>query len=84
MKTFARCAVGLLVVLASYQLHAQVTYDRLARAAAEPRNWLTYGGTYASQRYSLLNQITPSNVTTLQQQWVLQNQVFLAVEPARR
>jgi alcohol dehydrogenase (cytochrome c) len=68
--------VPLIVLFASYQLDAQVTYDRLLKAASEPRNWLTYGGTYASQRYSLLTQITPDNVKNLEQKWVLQNQVF--------
>jgi alcohol dehydrogenase (cytochrome c) len=76
MKILARCALPMCLALASYHVHAQVPYDRILRAAAEPRNWLTYGGTYASQRYSPLNQITPANVGNLQQQWVLQNQVF--------
>ena len=62
MNRLTRCTLPVLVLLASYQLHAQVTSDRIRRAAAEPRNWLTYGGTYTSQRYSLLNQITPANV----------------------
>jgi alcohol dehydrogenase (cytochrome c) len=53
-------------------LHAQVTYDRLLRAADEPRNWLTYSGSYASQRYSLLNQVTSINVKNLEQKWVFQ------------
>ncbi len=76
MKTIARCALPICLALASYHVHAQVPYDRILRAASEPRNWLTYGGSYTSQRYSPLNQITPANVGNLQQQWVLQNQVF--------
>ena len=76
MNTLTRCTLPLLVVVASYQLHAQVTSDRLRSAASEPRNWLTYGGTYTSQRYSLLDQIAPSNVKQLESKWVLQNQVF--------
>ncbi len=64
------------LLLASFQVHAQVSSDRLLRAAAEPRNWLTYSGTYQSQRYSRLDQITPANVTNLEQKWVLQAQVF--------
>jgi alcohol dehydrogenase (cytochrome c) len=81
MNTLARPVLRLLVVfvlLASWQLHAQqpVTYDRILRAAAEPHNWLTYGGTYSSQRYSLLNQITPANVAHIESKWVLQDQVF--------
>jgi len=80
MKTIARYAVllvaPLLVLLATFQLHAQVSYDRILKAASEPHNWLTYGGSYSSQRYSLLTQITPANVANLEQKWVVQNQVF--------
>jgi alcohol dehydrogenase (cytochrome c) len=57
-------------------VHAQVTYDRLRLAAEEPHNWLTYSGTYASQRHSLLRQIDPSNVANLELKWILPNQVF--------
>src|SRR5215813_11271721 len=53
-------------------LRAQVSNDRLLRAAAEPRNWMMYSGTYASQRYSTLNQITPANVKNLEQKWIFQ------------
>src|SRR5262245_42183732 len=60
----------------TYGVHAQVPYDRILRASAEPQNWLTYNGTYNSQRYSTLSQITPGNVATLESKWVLQNQVF--------
>src|SRR4051812_33871926 len=84
MKTIARYAVllvaPLLVLLATFQLHAQVSYDRILKAASEPHNWLTYGGSYSSQRYSLLTQITPANVANLEQKWVVQNQVFGAWE----
>ena len=68
--------VAALVPLASSQLGAQVTSDRIVRAAEEPRNWLTYNGTYSSQRYSRLDQITPANINDLQVKWMLQNQVF--------
>ena len=40
-----------------------VTFNRLLHADREPQNWLTYGGAYSSQRYSLLKQITPQNAT---------------------
>ena len=53
---------------------AQVSFDRLLRAAQEPQNWLTYSGTVMSQRYSLLTQMTPANVKNLEQQWVFQAQ----------
>ena len=51
---------------------AQVTPERLVRATGEPQNWLTYNGSYSSQRYSTLSQITPANAPTLRQEWVLQ------------
>ena len=73
------CLAALLAAAAILQLDAQsagVTYDRILKAAAEPQNWLTYGGTYMSQRYSGLDQITPANVTNLESKWVVQNQVF--------
>jgi alcohol dehydrogenase (cytochrome c) len=54
----------------------QVTPERIASAASEPENWLTYSGTYLSQRHTTLRQITPQNVRNLEQQWVLQGQVL--------
>lgn len=54
---------------------AQVTSQRMEHAAAEPQNWIVYGGGYDNQRYSNLKQVTPGNVKDLEQKWVLQNQV---------
>src|SRR5512134_3076749 len=51
---------------------AQVTFDRLLRAAREPHNWLMYSGGYFSQRHSELTQITPENVRTLESAWIFQ------------
>jgi len=59
---------------------AQVPAQRILNAAAEPQNWLTYGGSYQSQRFSTLKQITPENIKNLEQKWVLQDQVFGAWE----
>jgi alcohol dehydrogenase (cytochrome c) len=56
-------------------VQAQVTSQRLERAASEPRNWMTYGGGYDNQRYSGLRQITRNNAKKLSQIWVVQNQV---------
>jgi alcohol dehydrogenase (cytochrome c) len=53
-------------------LQAQVTFNRLVHANQEPQNWLTYGGTYASDRYSLLTEINRENVKNLQLKWVWQ------------
>jgi alcohol dehydrogenase (cytochrome c) len=76
IKTLGRFVLFMLIVSLPYHLHAQVTYDRILNAAAEPQNWLTYGGTYTSQRYSALTQITPANVGQLEAKWMLQDQVF--------
>src|SRR6202165_972044 len=51
---------------------AQVTFDRLLNADKEPQNWLTYSGNVKGQRHSLLKQITPANVKSLELQWVWQ------------
>ena len=53
-------------------LLAQVTSEQLVRAPQTPDNWLTYSGTYLSQRFSTLAQITPANVRNLQMRWALQ------------
>ena len=79
MKAVQRtCLLALVLggLLAPHHLRAQVTYDRILRAADEPQNWLTYNGTYSSQRHSGLTQITAANVGDLESKWVLQNQVF--------
>src|SRR5262245_60478996 len=52
--------------------NAQVSFDRIRRASAEPQNWLTYSGSYSGQRYSLLRQLTSANVRNLEQKWVFQ------------
>jgi alcohol dehydrogenase (cytochrome c) len=61
------------VVLVLGQLTlAQVSPDRILNAQKEPNNWLTYSGTYMSQRHSPLTQITTSNVKDLELKWVFQ------------
>ena len=51
---------------------AQVTYERILQAEQEPGNWLTYAGTYKSQHYSSLGQISQDNVKSLAVKWVFQ------------
>ena len=67
-------ALSLLILMAalSLRVHGQVTSERLLASQKEPQNWLTYSGSYASHRHSLLNQITPANVRNLKLQWVYQ------------
>jgi alcohol dehydrogenase (cytochrome c) len=77
---YRQLAIVALVAAGSLGVQAQVSYDRILKAASEPQNWLTYGGTYTSQRYSTLTRITPNNVSRLETKWVLQNQVFGAWE----
>ena len=80
-----RCCLGLFTMILSglmfATLSAQVSFERLRDAAAEPANWLTYSGSYFSQRYSELDQITPANVDDLRLQWVYQTQGAERWEP---
>ena len=79
MKTIPRTLVPFLILgslWAPEHMSAQVSYEQILSAAEEPANWLTYNGTYSSQRYSRLDQVTQSNVNDLELKWVLQNQVF--------
>jgi alcohol dehydrogenase (cytochrome c) len=75
MRPTAPSLLLLLTLAVSPVIGAEVTSARLEHAASEPQNWLTYSGTYSSQRYSTLTQINLGNVKDLQQQWVVQNQV---------
>ncbi len=45
---------------------------RLRAAASEPESWLTYGGSYAEQRYSRLAKIDDANVGELGLAWSLE------------
>ena len=73
MKSQALLLAGL-AGLFGVPTHAQVSFDRILRAAREPQNWLTYSGTPMGQRYSALAQITPANVKNLKLEWVWQAQ----------
>jgi len=50
----------------------QIDQQRLDAAASDPDNWLTYGGTYAEQRYSTLDQINEGNVKQLGLAWAVE------------
>ncbi len=65
---------GALLITAPIFLNAQVTSDRLVKAADEPQNWLTYNGTYNGQRHSALKQINSANAKNLELKWVFQAQ----------
>ncbi|MGE5522393.1 MAG: PQQ-dependent dehydrogenase, methanol/ethanol family [Rhodospirillaceae bacterium] len=60
-----------------------VDSGRIAQAAREPQNWLTYYGGYHAQRYSALDQINVSNVKNLRPAWIFQTGVIgLIANPA--
>ena len=69
-------ALAILIGLGAAGTSAQVPSERLEAAADAPADWLTYSGTYFSQRYSELDQVTPANIDDLQLQWVYQTPVF--------
>ena len=62
----------LLSFVAPRTVLAQVPYDRLRGAEDQPESWLTYSGSYRSDRFSRLDEITPDNVTQLRPIWVYQ------------
>ena len=63
-----------LAVIAAGTGSAQVPFDRLVRAAAEPQNWLTYSGNLQGTRHSELEQIKTLNAANLDLRWVYQAQ----------
>ncbi len=66
-------AVAALMLGARLESRAQnVTYDEILHSASHPEDWLTYGGNYASQRFSELKQINKANVNQLKLRWVYQ------------
>jgi alcohol dehydrogenase (cytochrome c) len=80
-RRFACCLLAVLALIPFALRAQQVTSDRLLRASAEPQNWLTYSGGYASHRYSLLTAITPDNVKNLEQKWTFQSESLQNFEP---
>ena len=76
LQTILTPLLALALVAGAQPAAAQVTAERIRRASDEPQNWLTYSGTYASQRHSLLKQLDPANVKNLELKWVLPNQTF--------
>ena len=72
MLLTAAAACAALLLVAGSTASGQVTLDRLRNADNEPENWLVYGGTYRSMRYSALDQIDTGNVHTLKAAWAFQ------------
>jgi alcohol dehydrogenase (cytochrome c) len=84
MKLTIAAALLIAVAASGVAIHAQqqVTFERILRASQEPQNWLTYSGSLAGHRYTLLTQITPANVGNLELQWVFQTRT--PAEPSEK
>jgi len=65
-------AAGVAQTGAARAERTMVPYERLVDAANEPHNWFTYSGSYASERFSALDQINTTNVSDLRVEWVYQ------------
>ena len=57
-------------LVVSVTLAAQVRPSDQALINPDAKDWVTYGGTYTSQRYSPLKQVTTANASRLGAKWV--------------
>ena len=57
-----------------------VSYRQIVEAEKNPGLWLTYSGTYSSQRYSRLDQVHRGNVNQLRLKWVHQMKTLVKIE----
>ncbi|MGR9090979.1 MAG: pyrrolo-quinoline quinone, partial [Gammaproteobacteria bacterium] len=71
-RTLVSTAGAALLVTAAVAA-APVDDDRLANAAADPQNWLSFGQNYTNQRFSALSQINRNNVTRLAPRWTFRS-----------
>src|SRR5262245_36631308 len=60
------------LLLIALSLQAQVPFERIANAAKEPHNWLTYSGNLSGHRHSPLTGINAQNVKGLKLAWIYQ------------
>ena len=68
MKKLVLLCLGLLGLCVASS--AQVRTPDQTLIHPDPKDWLTYGGTYNSQRYSPLKQVTTANASRLRARWV--------------
>ncbi|MBZ5693888.1 MAG: PQQ-dependent dehydrogenase, methanol/ethanol family [Acidobacteriia bacterium] len=69
------CGLAVLALVLGSRLTSlaqNVTYDEILHSASHPEDWVTYGGNYASHRFSGLTQINKQNVNSLKLKWVYQ------------
>ena len=69
---YALLLSALLACSAAPSLAQNVSYDRILHSQSEPQSWLTYGGSYSSQQFSSLKQITRENISNLKVAWMYQ------------
>src|SRR5438105_15147300 len=67
MKTTTSAVAAFVLIVAP--LGAQVAYTRLANGTADDGQWLSYSGSYRSERFSPLTQISRENVKRLPPVW---------------
>ena len=67
-------------LLAGDTFPSGVSFEQLATADRYPGAWLTYSGSYQSQRYSRLDQVNRDNVDQLRLKWVFQMKTVQKVE----
>ncbi|MGH9325217.1 MAG: PQQ-dependent dehydrogenase, methanol/ethanol family [Terriglobia bacterium] len=63
-----KCVLLFCCFSVALSVSAQVTYQDIKNP--DPHNWLTYSGSYSSNRYSLLKQIDTGNVRSLIPAWI--------------
>ena len=80
-----RACIALVVVLVTAQVTWAVPVDQAATPVGEPAgaNWSVYGGNLFNQRYSSLDQISPSNVASLKGAWTFTPRAAARRRPSR-
>src|SRR5438445_2706192 len=61
---------GVVLLVLGVGSSAQVRTPDQTLINPDPKDWVTYGGTYNSQRHSQLKQVTTANAARLQPKWV--------------
>jgi len=87
MTLIKHAVAGTVVLVLGVGSTAQVRTAAQARSPdqalinPDPKDWVTYGGTYDSHRYSPLKQVTTGNAARLQAKWVYHLDGMEELEP---
>src|SRR5688572_18436345 len=72
-KTLLAVALLAAITLPAQDLKLRdITFRDIRDGFKNTSRWLTYSGDYSSQRHSPLKQITPENVSKLEEQWAFE------------